>query len=117
MAPFADAAVEVTGIPSVIDEGLQLLGNAGRYPVMGNIIPRKEVTIDSGRTVRKSVAVTTMMRYEPCYLREALDFLSTYGDRYPFGELIDAQYPLSDVQQELQDSADGTVTRATLVTE
>jgi len=45
----ADAAVEVTGVPAAIDEGFQLLGNGGRYLVMGNIIPGKEATIDPGR--------------------------------------------------------------------
>lgn len=113
----ADAAVEVTGVPAAIDEGFRLLANGGRYLVMGNIIPGKEATIDPGRAVRKSVEVTTTMRYEPWYLAEALDFLSTYGDRYPFGALIDARYPLSDVQKALEDSANRTVTRATLVAE
>jgi len=113
----ADAAVEVTGVPAAIDEGLGLLGNSGRYLVMGNIIPGKEATIDPGRAVRKSIDVTTTMRYAPWYLRTALDFLSNYGDRYPFGTLIDAEYPLTDVQAALQDSADRTVTRAALVPE
>ncbi|MFB6087628.1 MAG: zinc-binding dehydrogenase [Haloarculaceae archaeon] len=113
----ADAAVEVTGVPAAIDEGLRLLGDGGRYLVMGNIIPGKEATIDPGRAVRKSVTVETMMRYDPWYLRRALEFLSTHGDRYPFGELVDAEYPLADVQQALRDSANRTVTRAALVPE
>jgi threonine dehydrogenase-like Zn-dependent dehydrogenase len=113
----ADAAVELTGVPAAIDEGIQLLGNGGRYLVMGNIIPGKEATIDPGRAVRKSIEMTTMMRYKPWYLREALGFLSEYGDEYPFGELIDAEYALSATQQALEDSSDRTVTRATLVPE
>lgn len=113
----ADAAIEVTGVPEAIDEGFQLLGNGGRYLIMGNIIPGKEATIDPGRAVRKSVEVTTMMRYEPWYLREALEFLSEYDDVYPFGELVDAEYELTDVQEALRDSVNRDVTRAVLIPE
>jgi threonine dehydrogenase-like Zn-dependent dehydrogenase len=111
----ADAAVEVTGVPAAIDEGLRLLGKGGHYLVMGNIIPGKEATIDPGRAVRGSVRVTTTMRYAPWYLREALAFLSAHGDEYPFGDLVDAEYPLADVDAALRDSADRSVTRAALV--
>lgn len=112
----ADVAVEVTGVPAAIDEGFQLLGKGGRYLVMGNIIPGKEATIDPGRAVRKSINVTMTMRYAPTRLNDALKFLSKHGDDYPFGELVDASYPLSDVDSALRDSANREVTRATLVT-
>jgi threonine dehydrogenase-like Zn-dependent dehydrogenase len=113
----ADAVVELTGVPAAIGEGLGLLGNGGRYLVMGNIIPGTEATIDPGRAVRKSLTVTTMLRYEPWYLLDALEFLSECGEQYPFGDLIDAEYPMADTQQALRDSADRMVTRATLVPE
>ncbi|MUW13764.1 zinc-binding dehydrogenase [Halorubrum sp. CBA1125] len=113
----ADVAVEVTGVPAAIDEGFRLLGKGGRYLVMGNIIPGKEATIDPGLAVRKSVEVTTTMRYAPWRLHDALGFLSKHGDDYPFDELVDASYPLSDVDGALRDSANREVTRAALVTE
>jgi threonine dehydrogenase-like Zn-dependent dehydrogenase len=111
----ADVAVEVTGVPSAIDEGLRLLGKGGRYLVMGTIIPGREATIDPGRAVRKSVSVTTTMRYAPWALADALAFLAAHGDDYPFGDLVDAEYPLPAVDRALRDSADRTVTRAALV--
>jgi threonine dehydrogenase-like Zn-dependent dehydrogenase len=113
----ADVAVEVTGVPAAVEEGFQLLGKGGRYLVMGNIIPGTEATIDPGQVVRRSIEVVTTMRYAPTRLNEALSFLSAYGDDYPFDDLIDASYALSDVDRALRDSADRTVTRATLVTE
>jgi len=111
----ADVAVEVTGVPSAIDEGFQLLSKGGRYLIMGNIIPGKEATIDPGRAVRKSIDVTTTMRYPPWYLQSALEFLMNHGDAYPFGTLIDEEYDLADVQTALRDSAERRVTRAALV--
>lgn len=113
----ADVAVEVTGVPAAIDEGFRLLGKGGRYLVMGNIIPGKEVTIDPGQVVRKSIELVTTMRYASSRLNDALSFLSTYGDNYPFDDLIDVSYPVSNVEQELRDSANREVTRATLISE
>lgn len=113
----ADVAVEVTGVPVAVDEGFHLLGKGGRYLVMGNIIPGKEVTIDPGQVVRKSIEVVTTMRYTPTRLNDALSFLSTYGDNYPFDDLVDASYSLSNVEQALRDSADRNITRATLHSE
>jgi threonine dehydrogenase-like Zn-dependent dehydrogenase len=111
----ADVAVEVTGVPAAVEEGFHLLGKGGRYLVMGNIIPGKEATIDPGHMVRKSIEVVTTMRYAPARLNDALSFLLRYGDDYPFDDLVDASYPLSDVGRALRDSANREVTRATLV--
>ncbi len=111
----ADAAVEVTGVPAAIDEGIGLLGQGGRYLVMGTIIPGQEATIDPGRAVRTSIELTTTMRYPPWRLGEAVDFLVAHGEAYPFGSLIDAEYPLDAVGTALRDSAERRVTRAALV--
>jgi threonine dehydrogenase-like Zn-dependent dehydrogenase len=113
----ADVAVEVTGVPAAVEEGFRLLGKGGGYLVMGNIIPGREATIDPGQVVRQSIEVVTTMRYAPTRLNDALSFLSTYGDDYPFDDLVDASYALSDVDRALRDSANREVTRATLVAE
>jgi len=85
----ADVAIEVIGVPAVIDEGFRLLGKGGRYLVMGNIIPGKEATIDPGQAVRKSIEKTTTMRYALSRLSDALAFLSEHDDDYPFTDLVD----------------------------
>lgn len=113
----ADVAVEVTGVPAAVEEGFHLLDKGGRYLVMGNIIPDKKATIDPGQVVRKSIEVVTTMRYTPKRLNDALSFLLRYGDDYPFDDLVDSSYMLSNVDQALRDSANREVTRATLVSE
>lgn len=113
----ADVAVEVTGVSAAVEEGLHLHRKGGRYLVTGNIIPGKKASIDPGQVVRKSIETVTTMRYAPTRLNDALSFLSTYGDDYPFDDLIDASYTLSDVGRALRDSANREVTRATLIPE
>ena len=111
----ADVAVEVTGVPDAFSEGVELLRDGGRYLEMGNIVPGKTTEFDVGRLTRKSVDVTSLMRYDPWYLREALDFLVDHGEAYPFDRLLDEAFDLVDVQDALARSGERSLTRATLL--
>jgi threonine dehydrogenase-like Zn-dependent dehydrogenase len=111
----ADVAVEVTGVPEAFAEGPQLLRDGGRYLEMGNIIPEKTAAFDPGAMTRKSITVESLMRYDPWYLRAALEFLDAHADTYPFGDLLDAEFPLADVSTALERSAERSVTRASLL--
>ncbi|MFB6107042.1 MAG: zinc-binding dehydrogenase [Halobacteriaceae archaeon] len=111
----ADVAVEVTGVPAAVDEGMRLLKKGGRYLEIGNIIPGKTTEFDPGRMTRKTVRVESLMRYEPWYLQHALDFLDAHADDYPFDELLDAEYDLVDVTEALEHSDSRSVTRASLL--
>ncbi|MFB6219510.1 MAG: zinc-binding dehydrogenase, partial [Halobacteriaceae archaeon] len=113
----ADVAVEVTGVPEAFAEGPRLLRDGGRYLEMGNIIPGKTAAFDPGAMTRKSITVESLMRYDPWYLQDALDFLVEYGDDYPFADLLDAEFDLADVSAALERSDGREVTRASLVPE
>ncbi|MFB6138367.1 MAG: zinc-binding dehydrogenase [Halobacteriaceae archaeon] len=111
----ADVAVEVTGVPAAVPEGVELLRKGGRYLEMGNIVPGRETSFDPGAMTRKSLTVHSLMRYDPWYLRDALAFLVEHGDAYPFDDLLDAEYDLVDAQAALRDSAERSLTRASLL--
>jgi threonine dehydrogenase-like Zn-dependent dehydrogenase len=111
----ADVGVEVTGVPDAFAEGPRLLRDGGRYLEMGNIIPGKTTEFDPGAMTRKSITVESLMRYDPWYLGDALAFLDEHGEKYPFGELLDAEFALDEVTAALERSADRTVTRASIL--
>lgn len=111
----ADVAVEVTGVPDAFSEGVHLLRDGGRYLEMGNIIPGRTTEFDPGKLTRKSIDVTSIMRYDPWYLQDALRFLDEHGDDYPFDELLDAEFDLVDVEEALRKSKNRDVTRASLI--
>lgn len=113
----ADVAVEVTGVPDAFTEGIQLLRKGGSYLEMGNIIPGETTEFDPGKMTRKSIDVVSTMRYDPWYLQEALSFLEQHGDKYPFGDLIDAEFSLNEIDDALAQSRDRSVTRASLIPE
>ena len=111
----ADVAVEVTGVPDAFTEGIELLRDGGRYLEMGNIIPGRETTFEPGVMTRKSITVESLMRYDPWYLGKAIEFLARRAGAYPFEEVLDAEFPLEDVETALEWSRDRSVARATLV--
>lgn len=110
----ADLAVEVAGVPPAFAEGLQLVRDGGRYLEMGNIIPGRSVDVDPGRITRSSIEIRGIVRYDPWYLRRALDFLEAHRDTYPHADLLDAEFELEDVEEAISRSERREVTRATL---
>lgn len=110
----ADVGIEVAGVPEAFAEGIELVRSGGRYLELGTVTPGSSVEFDVGRLTRQSIDVTSMVRYQPWYLRKALAFLEAHADDYPYDELIDAEYALEDVEVALRASEEREVTRATL---
>jgi threonine dehydrogenase-like Zn-dependent dehydrogenase len=110
----ADVAVEVAGVPEAFNEGIELLRTGGRYLEMGNVRPGHDIAFDPGQLVRKSIDVTTAVEYDPWYLYDALEFLAATKETYPYETLLDAAFPLSEVETALEKSENREVTRATL---
>jgi threonine dehydrogenase-like Zn-dependent dehydrogenase len=112
-----DVVLDVTGVASTFEDGWQLLRPGGRLVEIGTISPGKKTEVDIGLMTRRGVQILAVLRYYPWYLRQAIEFLDRYGERFPFHGLLDAEYPLTDVEQALRDSTDRKVTRASLVVE
>ena len=111
----ADVAVEVTGVPSALTEGMPMIRLGGTYLVMGAITPGQKTEIDPGILTRRSVTMRGVTHYPPHYLFNALQFLERTLDRYPYGKLLDQSFELSEVKTALEKSAERSVVRATIV--
>lgn len=111
----ADVGVEVAGVPEAFAEGIHLLRDGGRYLEMGNVNPGHSADFDPGTLTRKAIDITAVVRYDPWYLRKALDFLADNSEKYPYADLIDAEFALTDVEEALAKSDSREVTRATLL--
>lgn len=111
----ADLSIDVAGNTAAFVEGIGFVRPGGRLVEVGMVLPGQEVTFDLGAMTRQGVSVLPVLRYSPRHLGEALAFLSRNADRLPLEEMIDAVYPLDQVEQAITDSAERRVTRAAVL--
>jgi len=95
----ADVVVEVVGHPSAIEEGLQMLGQFGRYVEIGNINIGKTFEFDPARFVFANKSMVGVSLYDPAVLSRALTFLEQHQDRLPLDRLAAATYSLDDINE------------------
>lgn len=109
-----DVVIEVTGVPSVFQEGVNLTRAGGRFVSVGNITVGKTTPFDPGLYTRSGVSIFSAIRYPLYFLGRTLSFIARHP-QYPWESLIDADYGIDDAHQALVDSAARTVTRASFV--
>lgn len=111
----ADAVIEVCGIPDVVPEGLEMLRVGGTFVLGGVVNPGALVAIDVHRILRKLITLRGVHNYHPRHLVQALDFVTAHRDRFPFGDLVDARYPLAETGRAMRDAQERRVLRAAIV--
>lgn len=111
----ADVVIEVCGAPDVLAAGLDMLRVGGRYVLAGLVSPGAQATFDANLVVRKLLTLTGVHNYHPRHLLQALDFIIAQRQQYPFAELVDGIYPLTDLDRAMDDAAACRVLRAAIV--
>jgi alcohol dehydrogenase len=111
----ADAVIEVCGVPEVINQGLQMLRTGGRYVLGGLVNPGANVTIDANMLVKRWVTMRGIHNYHPRHLIQALDFVMSNRNRFPFREIVDSKFGLQDLDAAFKKASERTVLRAAIV--
>lgn len=111
----SDVTMELTGVPAAFNEGIHYTRPGGRYVSIGNISPGKMMSFDPGLMTRKSITIIPVVRYDPWYLNKALQFVSQTIHKYPFADMLDAEFSLTEIGEALDRSASREITRASIV--
>lgn len=115
----ADLVVEVAGVPTIVQEGLEMLRPGGRYVLVGNIVPGARGEIVPHDVVRLSRRLIGVVGYEPWAIPRALSFLRQTRHRFPFERLVSHRFPLEAINEALAQadwlSSQGQVARAVIV--
>jgi len=111
----ADVVLEVAGVPQAFLEAINLVRNGGRVIEIGNISMGMTVEVPPALVTFKSIHIIGVATYNPHYLLKALNFLSAHIDKYPYHELVDAEFPLAKAGEAMEKSDRKEVTRAALV--
>ena len=110
-----DAVIEVCGAPAVIPAGLKMLRVGGRYTLGGIVTPDAHVSIDANMFVKKWVTLRGIHNYHPRHLIQALDFVVTNRDRFPFKDIVDSTFSLDQLDEAFKRASERTVLRAAIV--
>ena len=111
----ADAVIEVCGVPDVIPQGLRMLRTGGRYTLGGLVNPNANVTIDANVLVRQWVTLRGIHNYHPRHLIQALDFVMANRSRFPFRDIVDSKFRLSELDTAFKKASERSVLRAAIV--
>lgn len=112
---FPDVVLEVAGVPEAFIDAIRMVRVGGRVAELGNISPAMQIPISPAIVTAKSVEIVGIATYPPHYLKKSLDFLSQHIDRFPYGELCDAEFPLARAAEALDKSERREITRAGLI--
>jgi threonine dehydrogenase-like Zn-dependent dehydrogenase len=90
----ADVVIETAGSAGALVDGLHLLRPGGRLVTAGLVVPGSIVTFDAIEIVRRCATIRVVHNDAPRHLVVALPFVQAHRDRLPFGDLVDARFPL-----------------------
>ncbi|UCC60757.1 MAG: zinc-binding dehydrogenase [Dehalococcoidia bacterium] len=111
----ANVVAELVGFPHIVAEGLDLLGNGGRYLEIGNISPLKTFEFDPSAIVLNNKSIIGVMLYPPPTLKKALDLLSRTKNKYPFDKILSHSYPLEEINEAFAEQDKGHICRSSIV--
>lgn len=111
----ADVVMEVVGQPGVINEGVNMLAQFGRYVEIGNISAGKTVDLDPTRLVFPNKTIIGVSLYEPWVLGRAIKFLQRSKDKLPLNEIGSTKFKLEDINEAFRAADNREVIRASIV--
>ncbi len=96
---------------SAVPEGLRMLRDGGRYVSIG--VSGGNAMVDIER-IPQEMTFLNVRSGEPRHWLQAIDFLASRRDRFPFEEMISAHYKLDQINQAIDDMASFKVVKAAI---
>jgi len=100
-----DVAIEVSGVGNVVSQAIQALRIGGRYLIAGLVTPGSCLDIDGNQITRKYLTIKGIHNYHPRHLGMALEFLEKNSGKYPFDELVGKIFPLSQINEAVDEAS------------
>lgn len=96
-----DVILDVSGAPDAIEAACRLGDVGGTIVLVGSVSPSRPVQIDPESVVRRLLTIRGVHNYGPPDLRTAVEFLTHSHLRFPFADLIEQTFPLSQVNEAI----------------
>jgi putative phosphonate catabolism associated alcohol dehydrogenase len=92
-----DFVLEFSAAPEAVEAAIEVGDVGAKIVLVGSVRKSRPVRFDPERLVRRCLSVHGVHNYRPDDLAAALSFLARHGSTYPFAGLVEASYPLSEV--------------------
>ncbi len=92
-----------------------MLRTGGCYVIGGLVNPDSTLTLDGNEIVRRWITIKGVHNYHPRHLVQALDFVMSNRERFPFAEMVDSRFSLDQLDEAFACAADRSVLRAAIV--
>jgi putative phosphonate catabolism associated alcohol dehydrogenase len=112
-----DLVLELSGSPDATETGLQLLRTGGRYIWVGAVFPTRPISLSPETVVRSMLKIQGVHNYTPVDLSDALTFLETHHQEFPFAELVSKSFGLEEANTAFQQAADSGSLRVSVCPE
>ncbi|WP_298865359.1 zinc-binding dehydrogenase [uncultured Gimesia sp.] len=100
-----DFVFDMTGVPEVIEDGLESTGIGGTMILVGSVYPARAIQFSAETMVRKLMRLEGIHNYIDLDLANALNFLDKYQSAYPFQQLCEQTFALDDISAAFTESA------------
>lgn len=102
-----DVVIDTTGIPAVMEEGIELLSIGGISVWIGAVFNQPPTAINAEMIVRKLLTIKGLHNYTPEDLATAIQFLTHYHTHFPFEDLVSAEFQLKDLADAFETASTG----------
>ena len=96
-----DSALELAGVPGIVNEGLNSLRTGGIYVEVGSVFPDAECRLDLSMLVSQRLTIRGLHNYHLRHLITALEFLSKTVAQYPYDLIVSRQFSLENVNEAI----------------
>ncbi|MDR6971856.1 alcohol dehydrogenase catalytic domain-containing protein [Leifsonia shinshuensis] len=99
------AALELSGNPAAVRTLLDGLDIGGVLVLVGSVSPGPDLAVAPEQLVRRLLTIRGVHNYAPRHLEQAVRFLASAWQRYPFAEQVGETFPLAEVDRALASAA------------
>lgn len=112
----ADVTIEATGVPAAVPEGMRLTRDSGRYVVVGQYSDAGPASFNPHLDLnQKHLEIRGCWGSDVGHVYRAIKVLARYAGRFPWTDLITAEYDLANAQAALEDVTAQRVVKALIV--
>ena len=109
----ANLVVECSGVPSAVNEGLDMMAKTGMYLLVGQTSTRT-TPIRPNQIQDLQACVLGSSSADIRHFYRCLKFIEANRNKYPFADIISDKYKLEDANQALEDMRNGVALKAAI---